>query len=65
MLNLKDVDVMQTKRMSTWRNGKGLIKIQVGNQDQVKLVVQNKQLLSRSGDQELRSVYLRQSKRER
>ena len=48
--------------MSTWRNGKGLIKIEVGSETDVREVVKNKQLLNRSNNVNIRSIYLRHSK---
>ena len=44
-LGLSEVKIVRTKCMSTWRNGKGLVKIEVDSADHAKTVVQNKRQL--------------------
>ena len=61
-LNLPHVKIIRTKRMSTWRNGKGLIKIELGCNQDVVDVVANKQKLSRSSEPDIQTIFLRQSK---
>ena len=62
VLQQEQVSVIRTKRMSTWRNGKGLVKIELGAKQHVSDVVQNKQKLRHCGKSKLQGIFLRPSK---
>ena len=63
-LELEDIKIVRVMRKSGWKNGSGLIKIELESSNAVKAVLKNKSKLKQSHAEELRNIYLRQSKKE-
>ena len=63
-LELPEIHIIRVTRKSGKEKGKGLIKIELNSNDEVKKVLKNKSKLKQSNVKELREVYLRQSKKE-
>ena len=61
-LGLQHIKIVCTKQMSTWQNGKGLVKIEVDNSAHVAEIVQNKRRLANCENEDIRSIYLQPSK---
>ena len=56
--------IIRVARKSGWKTGRGLIKIELENPEQLKLVLKSKKKLKDTPVKEIRKVFLRQSKKE-
>ena len=62
-LKLTEINIVRVIRKSGWESGKGLLKIELSSQDELKRVLKEKKLLRDAPVKELRRVFLRQSKK--
>ena len=61
-LELPNVIIVRCERKSGWDSGHGLIKVEVESEDQLKQVLKNKRKLRKSTNDNMKNIYLRQSK---